>query len=192
MITRLTEVLNKEELQGALLARSQTLGFVTAMAAAPITINPNEWIAYLWGGEETSPFKSAEDLEEYMHIIAQIFNEAKSELLEGVWQWPHLCQLDETEIVNENTQAFCEGLLQGWRLARDDWETFFPDGNEDAQLLSGVLLSISMLFDTEHAVKILESEEDINPVEQIEEIYSVMPTMLCGISQKAAMKAEQE
>lgn len=53
------------------------------------------------------------------------------------------CSLSESEIVNEETREYCEGMLQGWTLTRDDWETLMPEDSPENALLGGVLLSIS-------------------------------------------------
>ncbi len=113
------------------------------MAAAPHMIDPSEWLAFMWGGEEESPFTSHEQLEQYANIIVAMWNEKRGALLSNEWQWPEACSLSESEIVNEETREYCEGMLQGWTLTRDDWETLMPEDSPENALLGGVLLSIS-------------------------------------------------
>tara|TARA_B100001057_G_scaffold463635_1_gene518031 strand:- start:187 stop:768 length:582 start_codon:yes stop_codon:yes gene_type:complete len=185
----LTEVLALPELQGKLVNEPKTHGFVTAMAAAPHELSPQEWLPFLWGGEEVAPFGDGELLETYIEHIIAIWNEYRPALLENRWQWPQSCSLDEQDIVNEATREFCEGMLQGWNLARDDWETVMPEDSEDNALLGGVLLSISMLYDPATSIATL-AEQGIEGLEQFEEIYNAMPTMLCGLSMRGALIVE--
>lgn len=83
MPSHLSTILQNSQLADQLLSESQTRGFVTAMAAAPHLIDPTEWLAFMWGGEETSPFASHDDLETYAKAIIEIWNEARAALFES-------------------------------------------------------------------------------------------------------------
>ncbi|MGJ7093112.1 UPF0149 family protein [Vibrio hannami] len=187
----LQELLQLPELEGKLLGESQTIGFVTAMACAPNVLDPAEWLPFLWGGEETAPFSDGEQLETYAGLVVDIWNEARPALLDGKWQWPEGCTLDDEDIVSTQTREFLEGVLQGYQLARDDWETLMPEQSEDNALLGGVLLSLSMLYDPETALTTLQ-EQGIEGLEQFEEIFNAVPVMLCGLTQRGAVLAEQQ
>ncbi|WP_261815465.1 UPF0149 family protein [Vibrio gallicus] len=186
----LAEIIAQPELENRLLPYHQTLGFVTAMAAAPHVLDPSQWVAYLWGGDESAPFTSGEQLEQYLEAIITAWNATRPALFEGTWQWSIECGLDEGEIVTEATKLFCEGLLQGWGLTQDDWQTLMPEDSQDNALLGGVILSISMLYDPETSLETL-SEEGINGLEQFAEIFNAMPAMLCGLTQRGVALAEQ-
>ncbi|MFD2179954.1 UPF0149 family protein [Veronia pacifica] len=190
MAQTLKEFIANHKLHNHLLSDMQTHGFVTAMAAAPHLIDPSEWLAFMWGGEETSPFESHELLEEYANIIVAIWNEQREALLSNQWQWPEACALDDEEIVNAETRLFCEGLLQGWTLARDDWETLMPEQSEDNALLGGVILSITLMFDPESALSAME-QQGAAELAQFEEVFNAMPTMLCGLTMRAAQRVEE-
>ncbi|USD64314.1 UPF0149 family protein [Vibrio sp. SCSIO 43136] len=187
----LQELLNHPDLEGKLLTEGQIRGFVTAMAAAPNLLMPQEWLAFLWGGDEQAPFTDGAQLEQFAEYVIEIWNQARPALLEGSWQWPQGCALDEEEVVNTFAREFSEGLLQGWTLARDDWETLMPEDSEDNALLGGVLLSISMLYDPETAMATL-AEQGIEGLEQFEEIFNAIPMMLCGLTQRGAMLVDDE
>lgn len=187
----LAEIIAQPELESRLLPYHQTLGFVTAMAAAPHVLDPAEWVAYLWGGDETAPFSSGEQLEQYLEAIINSWNATRPALFEGNWHWPVECDLDSEEIVTVETKMFCEGLLQGWQLAQDDWQTLMPEHSQDNALLGGVILSISMLYDPETSLATL-SEEGMNGLDQFAEIFNAMPAMLCGLTQRAAALVEEQ
>lgn len=187
----LQELLQLPELEGKLLGKAQTTGFVTAMACAPHVLDPSEWLPFLWGGEETAPFTDGEQLENYANLVVEIWNEARPALLDGNWQWPEGCALDDEDIVTNETRAFLEGVLQGYQLSRDDWETLMPEHSEDNALLGGVLLSLSMLYDPETALATLQ-EQGVEGLDQFEEIFNAVPVMLCGLTQRGAVLAEQE
>lgn len=187
----LNELLSLPELEDKLINEAKTRGFVTAMAAAPHVLTPHEWLPFLWGGEEVAPFADGELLETYIEHIIAMWNEYRPALLSNSWQWPQGCALDEEEIVSEQTRDFCEGVLQGWQLARDDWETIMPEDSEDSALLGGVLLSLSMLYDPETSIATL-AEQGIEGLEQFEEIFNAVPTMLCGLAMRGSMLADQE
>ncbi|TLS84116.1 UPF0149 family protein [Photobacterium damselae subsp. damselae] len=191
MSSQLNAILEDSNLAEQLLSSAQTYGFVTFMAAAPNILDPAEWLAFLWGGEEVSPFTTHEELEAYANAIVGIWNDARAALLAGTWQWPEGCALDDAQLVTEETREFTEGMLQGWQLARDDWETIMPEDSEDNALLGGVLLSISLLFDPENALAVL-SQEGADALAQFEEIFKAVPTMLCGLTQRAQTLAEDQ
>ncbi|WP_070963120.1 YecA family protein [Vibrio sonorensis] len=187
----LQELLSHPDLSDKLINHAKTQGFVTAMAAAPNELDPHEWLPFLWGGEEVAPFSDGEQLEVYIEQVIGLWNEYRPALMENRWQWPQECQLDEEEIVNEHTRDFCEGLLQGWQLARDDWETLMPENSEDNALLGGVLLSVSMLYDPETSIATL-AEQGIEGLEQFEEIFNAIPMMLCGLTLRGLALAAQQ
>ena len=183
MSSSLRELLSNPLLAEQLLSEAQTRGFVTAMAAAPHLLDPAEWLAFLWGGEETAPFASQEELEAYANAIVNMWNESREALLGGTWQWPEGCALDDKELVTEDTRDFAEGLLQGWQLARDDWETVMPEDSENSALLGGVLLCFSLLYDPENAIDAL-AQEGADGLAQFEEIFASVPMMLCGLTMR--------
>ncbi len=186
----LHSILALPELQGKLLSLNQTQGFVTAMAAAPNILNPQEWLPYLWGGDEVAPFADGELFESYVDEVIQMWNAARPALLEGNWQWPQECLLDDAEIVNDATRDFCEGVLQGWQLARDDWETLMPPESQDHALLGGVLLALTMLYDPETTLTTL-NEQQVEGMDQFEEVYNSVPVMLAGLTQRGVALANQ-
>ncbi|MFH0256552.1 UPF0149 family protein [Vibrio rumoiensis] len=185
----LDELLSQPELENKLLNAAQTQGFITAMAAAPHLLDPSEWLPFLWGGEETAPFETAEQFEQYAELVIAEWNRIHPALLEGTWSWPEGYTLDEEEVVTESVRDFAEGLLQGWQLSRDDWETLMPEDSEDNALLGGVLLSVSMLYDPETAIMTL-SDQGLTGLDEFEEIYNAMPVMLCGLTQRGNQLAQ--
>ncbi|MCG7587942.1 UPF0149 family protein [Photobacterium sp. OFAV2-7] len=191
MSSPLSELLKNPQLAEQLLSEAQTRGFVTAMAAAPHLIDPSEWLAFLWGGDETSPFESHEELETYANEIVNMWNQIREALLTGQWQWPEGCALDDKELVTEATRELAEGVLQGWQLSRDDWDTIMPEGSEDNALLGGVLLCFSLLYDPENAMEAL-SQEGADGLAQFEEIFNSVPTMLCGLTLKAQALVQEQ
>ncbi|MEI8596025.1 UPF0149 family protein [Photobacterium sp. Hal280] len=191
MSAQLSAILQDPELSQHLLSEHQTRGFVTAMAAAPHLLDPAEWLAYLWGGDETSPFTSHQALENYANAIVQIWNEARQALLTNCWEWPEGCELDDKELVTPATREFAEGVLQGWQLTRDDWETIMPENSQDNALLGGVLLSVSLLYDPESAMAAL-TEQGAEGLAQFEEVFKAIPPMLCGLTQRAQQLTENQ
>lgn len=179
----LTQLFAQLEPTEQLMNESSTRGFLTAITCAPILLPAEEWIPYLWGGTEHAPFDDGGQFEQYCQVIVELWNETRVQLLEQTWQWPVMCQLDEEELVNQATQDFCEGFLQGWQLTQDDWQNLVEDDSEDNALIGGVLLTISMLYDPETAVATLE-QSGAAELGQFEEIYNAIPQMLCGLTAK--------
>ncbi len=187
----LQDILSLPELEDKLLNEAKSRGFVTAMACSPNILPPQEWLPFLWGGEEVAPFSDGEQLETYIQHIIDMWNKSRADLLEGSWLWPQGYEIDEEEIVNEQVRDFCEGVLQGWQLARDDWEVLMPEESQDNALLGGVLLSLSMLYAPETALTTL-NEQGMEGLDQFEEIFNAIPVMLCGLTQRGVALAEAE
>jgi uncharacterized protein len=187
----LQEFLQIPELHNKLVSEAETRGFVTAMAAAPHLINPSEWLPYLWGDNEQNPFEDGAQFEQYAHLIVELWNETRASLLEGHWQWPEGYALDEKDIITDSVRGFAAGMLDGWHLTKDDWETLMPADSEDSALMGGFILSLSMLYDPETSVETL-TQEGVEGLDQFEEIYKAVPMMICGLTQRAAMLVEGE
>lgn len=185
---QLDHFIRRHSLTDNLVSAMQTQGIVTAMAAAPYQINPSEWLAIFWG-QTHAPFTDEAQLEEFALIIVGMWNDARERLLTSRWQWPNDCSLDEQHSVNQATRDFCEGLLQGWQLTLNDWQTIMPEHDANAPLLNGVLLSISLLFDPE---KILAASGQQMDFAQFKEMFDAMPTMLSGISMRAFELSEPQ
>jgi uncharacterized protein len=187
----LNDILSAADLEDKLLNEAKTQGFITAMALAPNVLPPSEWLPFLWGGDDTAPFSDAKQMESYFGLIIRLWNEYRPALLDGSWSWPEGCELDEEDIVTQNTRDFCEGVLQGWQLTRDDWEVLMPENSQENALMGGVLLSLSMLYDPETSLATL-AEQGMNDLDQFTEIYNAIPVMLCGLTQRAADLAESD
>ncbi|EKO3563755.1 UPF0149 family protein [Vibrio metschnikovii] len=187
----LNDILSAADLEDKLLNEAKTQGFITAMALAPNVLPPSEWLPFLWGGDDTAPFSDAKQMESYLGLIIRLWNEYRPALLDGSWTWPEGCELDEEDIVTQNTRDFCEGVLQGWQLTRDDWEVLMPENSQENALMGGVLLSLSMLYDPETSLATL-AEQGMNDLDQFTEIYNAIPVMLCGLTQRAVDLAESD
>ncbi|WP_217540622.1 UPF0149 family protein [Vibrio metschnikovii] len=187
----LNDILSAADLEDKLLNEAKTQGFITAMALAPNVLPPSEWLPFLWGGDDTAPFSDAKQMESYFGLIIRLWNEYRPALLDGSWTWPEGCELDEEDIVTQNTRDFCEGVLQGWQLTRDDWEVLMPENSQENALMGGVLLSLSMLYDPETSLATL-AEQGMNDLDQFTEIYNAIPVMLCGLTQRAVNLAESD
>ncbi|PXA74791.1 UPF0149 family protein [Vibrio sp. 11986-1-5] len=187
----LNDILSAADLEDKLLNEAKTQGFITAMALAPNVLPPSEWLPFLWGGDDTAPFSDAKQMESYFGLIIRLWNEYRPALLDSSWTWPEGCELDEEDIVTQNTRDFCEGVLQGWQLTRDDWEVLMPENSQENTLMGGVLLSLSMLYDPETSLATL-AEQGMNDLDQFTEIYNAIPVMLCGLTQRAVDLAESD
>lgn len=187
----LNDILSAADLEDKLLNEAKTQGFITAMALVPNVLPPSEWLPFLWGGDDTAPFSDAKQMESYFGLIIRLWNEYRPALLDGSWAWPEECELDEEDIVTQNTRDFCEGVLQGWQLTRDDWEVLMPENSQENALMGGVLLSLSMLYDPETSLATL-AEQGMNDLDQFTEIYNAIPVMLCGLTQRAVDLAESD
>ncbi|MHA2937980.1 UPF0149 family protein [Vibrio sp. RC27] len=179
----LTELFAQLEPTEQLMNESSTRGFITAITCAPMLLPAEEWLPFLWGGTESAPFSDGAQFEQYCQTIVELWNNTREQLLEQTWQWPNNCLLDEEQLVNQATQDFCEGFLQGWQLTQDDWQNLVEEESEDNALIGGILLTISMLYDPETAIATLE-QSDAAELSQFEEIYNAIPRMVCGLTLK--------
>ncbi|MGL6055328.1 MAG: UPF0149 family protein, partial [Vibrio metschnikovii] len=99
----LNDILSAADLEDKLLNEAKTQGFITAMALAPNVLPPSEWLPFLWGDDDTAPFSDAKQMESYFGLIIRLWNEYRPALLDGSWSWPEGCELDEEDIVTQNT-----------------------------------------------------------------------------------------
>lgn len=166
-------------------------GFIAAMTCAPNLLPAEEWLPFLWGGTDNAPFSDDQQFELYCQTIVELWNETREQLMTQSWQWPDMCQLDEEQFVNQATQDFCEGFLQGWPLVQDDWQSLIEKDSEDNALLGGVLLTISMLYDPETALSTLQQSGACG-LDQFKEIYLAIPPMLCGLTLKGLTLEQQQ
>ncbi|MEI8633923.1 UPF0149 family protein [Vibrio sp. PP-XX7] len=187
----LTDLIALIEHPEQLFNEAQTTGFITALTVSPYLISPEEWIPYLWGGNEVAPFSEPENLEAYCEQVVLLWNKSREQLLNATWQWPSDYQLDDQQIVTQNVKDFCEGILQGWQLTKDDWESLMPQESEHGTLLGGVLLAVSMLYDPDTSLATLQ-EFGANGLDQFAEIFNSLPTMLSGLTQRGQALAEQQ
>lgn len=82
----LQEILQQPELENKLLNQAKTVGFVTAMACCPNVLPPEEWLPFLWVEKRLHLFGSY-PIRNYLEHIIALWNETRSQLLEGNWQW---------------------------------------------------------------------------------------------------------
>lgn len=66
-----------------------------------------------------------------------------------------------------------------------------PEHSEENALLGGVLLSLTMLYDPETTIATL-SEQGFDGLDQFAEIFNAMPMMLCGLTQRGVMLADEQ
>ncbi|CAH0533009.1 hypothetical protein VST7929_00860 [Vibrio stylophorae] len=181
-MTTLSDFVQQPELQQQLLSESQIHGVITALACAPHPIDPQEWFSLLWGGEEQSPFTSSEALEQFANLIVQLWNENRATLLQGQWQWPESCALDEEALINDETQAFAEGFLQGWQICQDDWYNLIGESEATNQMVGGCLLAFSLFCEPQAAINELVSQGIENVDEQFHELFQSTPELLNGLT----------
>ena len=191
MSKQLSEFIEKNQLSTSLLSAIETEGFITAMAATPGANDPSTWFSLLWGGEDVAPFKNSETLEEYAAIIISLCNKHKESLMKNQWKWPEACALSEKEIINSDTRDFCEGLLSGLSLTRENWENLMPEDSKDGELLAGVLLCVGLLFDPEAGIEMLAMQnQNVEDIAQFDEIFRSLPMMLSGLTIRGAQLNE--
>ncbi len=181
MPTSLSVFIEKYQLSSSVLSAIETEGFLTAIAASPKIINAEEWLPFLWGGDEHSPFSSKEEFEQYSALVIQLWEEKRVSLIENTWKWHSDCGLSDTDIVNVATREYCEGLLDGFAFSRALWESLMPEGSSDNNLLNGVLLSVGLLFNPEEGIHMMKAQnaEDLT---QFDKIFHAIPPMLSGLT----------
>jgi uncharacterized protein len=187
----LSELITLVDPPEQLFNEAQTRGFVTALAASPYLISPQEWLADLWGDNDVAPFAEAAQLEAYCDCVIQLWNQSREALFDETWQWPDGYQLESQTIVSQDVKDFCEGLLQGWQLTKDDWESLLPLDSESGALLGGFLLAVTMLYDPDTSLAALQ-EIGAEDLEQFDEIYYAIPVMLSGLTRLGTELAEQQ
>lgn len=176
------------------LSEMQTDGFLTALAMTPHLLDPSQWLPYFWGPQNDAPFSTPQQIEQYANILLQRCDLQRHALLSNQWNWPNECVLYDENIVNIAVRDYCEGILQGWALVKEQWNGLMPENSAENALLNGVLLSISLLFDHKTA----RSEKDINieltqeALAEFKEIFDGIPIMLCGLTIRALELSEQK
>lgn len=109
-------------------------GYLTAIVIGPVTLSPATWLPSIWGGgeQEDSPqFQSLEDFNHLVGLIMRLYNEV---VLTFETDPEAFSPTFYQRTVKGNTYTivdeWCDGFLQGIRLARDAWQPLLDSDPE--------------------------------------------------------------
>lgn len=100
----------------SILDASEMDGFFAALACAPNTIMPSQWMPAIWGGEAQSPeWQNKKEFETFSRAVFALYNHVMESLNEDDYQ-----ALFQERVVAEKTYTivdeWCEGFLRGINL----------------------------------------------------------------------------
>lgn len=117
----LDDVLTKYGNEDSVLDVSELDGFITAILSAPNGIEPERWLAQVWGGEENAPnWDSEEEPQRFVNLTFQHMNDVADRLCHYPEQFEPLFGTQEIEDQEFTVvEEWCFGYMRG--VALDDW-----------------------------------------------------------------------
>jgi len=114
-------------------------GLFAALISGPVTIPPSVYLGEIWGGEE-SPFATAGDFEEFLHLAMRHWNFVARVLASPDLAFLPWLPVEEGERLPRGNR-WAHGFLRGVDLCREAWDEVFKDEDKFAILLPVLALA---------------------------------------------------
>jgi len=159
-----------------------TLGFITAMASSPETVQPSEWIEQLVTNDNKTPdFENEEQVKVFTSNLITWWDQC-NQLFDqgGTIQLPEKLALTPTGKPNKALVEFSTGYLDGFDWLFDTWQALLPDENQEAHRTLSVLNFILARFLDED--KMAQAEPTLyRQLPNTEGCLKVLPNLISGV-----------
>ena len=99
-------------------------GYLHAIAIAPITLHPRQWLPKIWGTDQMMP--SGESLDRVNHILGLVFRHYNSIIANLESNPPELYTTWATTLYRgkeyDDAEGWAYGFIEGMRLCWNDWQ----------------------------------------------------------------------
>ncbi len=126
---------------------SEILGFITSIAAAPMQIEIEQWMPFLWAENAAPSFSDQQTAVDFATSTLQFYEHCLSSYQQSLpLSLPTDQWLDEDLQVTAQGRVFAAGYLSAFHSIEALWQSLdLPPGSEAEQLLQTSMLLLSKL-----------------------------------------------
>jgi yecA family protein len=148
----------------------QACGFSLAVAGAPETISPLEWLPCLFKADRLPDFSEVAEREQALallvglqdHWTAQI---ARRDLEDALLGLPEGCYFVPGKGPSQSVRDFCKGYLSGYRWLQKAWDLALRDiDDEDREKIvfnATIMACLTLLYSDEQGAKAAMPDRDL-------------------------------
>lgn len=152
----LEECFNSDGIKNSFESLYYSLGFITAIASSPETVQPNEWIEQLVTTDKKTPdFESEQQVKIFTSNLITWWDQC-NQLFDqgGTIQLPEALKLTKTGKPNNPLKEFSAGYLDGFDWLLNTWQALLPEENQEAHRTLSVLnFMLARFLDEEKMTK---------------------------------------
>ncbi|WP_372882661.1 UPF0149 family protein [Psychromonas sp.] len=164
----------------------QMLGFICAVCSAPVELELQEWLPYLWNEDQTPSFSNEQLAVDFAAATTQFYDaclagcQQASPLLLPTSLW-----LNESSQLTEQGKSFAIGYLSGFQHVEEIWQNIWI---EPASSLEQILQTTTLLLG-KLANPATDDPQLLNLFEQLpqaDEIVASLPLLLSTLGHLSA------
>lgn len=182
----------------------QTCGFTLAVAGAPETISPLEWLPCLFKADRLPDFSEESERERTLGLLVGLLDHwtvqvARRDPEDALLDLPEGCYFVTGKGPSQSVRDFCKGYLSGYRWLQGAWDLALQDvGAEDREKLifnATIMACLTLLYSDEKGAKAAMPDRAL-PMKPAK-AWHLLPALLiesCGLGldrQLAAPAMEQ-
>ncbi len=161
-LNELKELLLADSLSDEAMLMSTLDGYLTAIASAPVRLNPSEWMPGIWGPtkEDMPTFATTEQAEHTIKLIIRhlngiinILNKSPEDLE------PILDKTEHQSKVYIDGEMWAYGYMAGVELCHDQWQPIFDDADGVKSMLPICLLGGGANIPIKELVELVRTPE---------------------------------
>lgn len=169
------EWLDSPIFNGKAMSLDKMQGFFCAIASAPDTILPSQWIPEVF--KSVPERESIERVQDFMALMMRFYNSVAATLDENQpIKFILKPRLDASQQLDY--QAWCEGYILGWGLSAEEW---LSPGNEPLKKLTFPILLLSGAFKEEAESRGKKYLPDAEYTKLLQECADSLPEAVAGI-----------
>ena len=136
----------------------QTCGFTLAVAGAPETISPLEWLPCLFKADRLPDFPDESEREKTLALLVGLLDHWTVQIAgrdpeDALLDLPEGCYFVAGKGPSQSTRDFCKGYLSGYRWLQHAWDLALRDsGEEDREKIvfnATIMACLTLLYSDE-------------------------------------------
>jgi len=166
----LTACFNSDVMAKQSIGLYQTCGFTLAVAGAPETISPLEWLPCLFNEDRLPDFPSDVDREKTIELLVHLTDHWTTQIQQrapedALLDLPQGCYFVRGKGPSQSTRDFCKGYLSGYRWLQKAWDMVLRDIDaEDREKLvfnATVMACLTLLYADDKGEKATMPDRDL-------------------------------